>query len=133
MCFPGGEIHNTRDMCFPGGGTNDTREMCFPGGEHITQGICVSQVGEHITPGICVSQVGEDITLGICVSLVEDSQSFHCFNFFFSYPREVFFRYTILSNTFSWPILPKILPNHGLTPLKKISIFRLFQLLVFVG
>ena len=69
-------------------------------------------------------------------------QFFDSLNFLFLWPRKAFFRSRISEKTFSWAILPlkKMLEkwpisdqNHGLTPLKKLSGFRLFDLLFFIA
>ena len=63
------------------------------------------------------------------------------FNFLFLQPRKTFFRSGISEKTFScqiktkknlekWPFLDH---KHGLTFLEKMSIFRLFELLVFIA
>ena len=63
---------------------------------------------------------------------LEKSQFFDFLNFFFFWFRKAFFRFRILQNTFSWPILPKkkrdrkrlfLDQNHGLTPLEKSQFF----------
>ena len=69
-------------------------------------------------------------------------QFFYFLNFLFLWPKKAFFRSRISENTFSWAILPKkeklekwpfLDQRHGLTPLEKMSIFRLFELVVFIA
>ena len=72
---------------------------------------------------------------------LEKSQIFDYFNFLLLQPRNVFYCSVISYNTSSWPKFSKkkwknghfFGQNHGLTPLKKISIFRLFEILVFIA
>ena len=72
---------------------------------------------------------------------LEKSQFFDFLNFFFFWFRKAFFRFRILQNTFSWPILPKkkrqkkviFGPKPWANPFGKISIFRLFELRFFMG
>ena len=61
--------------------------------------------------------------------------------FVFIAQKDVFFRFRISQKTFPWPIVPKkrlekwpfFDENQGLSPLEKNSIFRLFELLVFIA
>ena len=69
----------------------------------------------------------------------EKSQFFDFLNFLFFKPKKPFLHSRISQNTFSWPILPykktwKIANfswKPWTNPFEKISIFRLFELLVF--
>ena len=75
------------------------------------------------------------------VNPFEKCQFFDCFNFLFLKPRMPFFRSRTSYKTFSWPILPKkkvakmaiFGPKPWVNPFGKISIFRLFELLVFIA
>ena len=66
---------------------------------------------------------------------------FRLLNFFFLKPRKAFCRSRISLKTFSWPILPKNkigkMAIFGLklwvNPFRKMSMFRLFELLVFTA
>ena len=69
-------------------------------------------------------------------------QFFDILNFLFLWPRKAFFSSRISQETFSWPILPKqkkvgkmaiFGPKPWVNPFGKISIFRLFELLVFIA
>ena len=60
----------------------------------------------------------------------------------FLYPRKSFFRSRISLKTFSWPILPKkkkfgkmaiFVPKQWVNPFAKMSMFRLFEVLVFIA
>ena len=69
-------------------------------------------------------------------------QFFDFFNFLFLELRKAFFGSRISLKTFSWPILPRKKrvgkmaisgPNPWVNPFGKMSIFRLFKLLVFIA
>ena len=68
-------------------------------------------------------------------------QFFDFLNFLFLQPRKAIFRSRILQNIFSWPILRKkkvrkmaiFGPKPWVNPFGKMSIFRLFELLVFIA
>ena len=71
----------------------------------------------------------------------EKCQFFDFLDFLFLQPSKAFFRSRISQKTFSWPILPKkkevgkmaiFGPKPWVNPLGKMSIFRLFGLLVFI-
>ena len=72
---------------------------------------------------------------------LEKCQFFDFLNFFFLHPRKAFFRFKISLKTFSWPILPKkkigtmaiFGPKQWVNFFGKMSIFRLFELLVFIA
>ena len=72
---------------------------------------------------------------------LEKCQFFDFLNFLFLQPRKAFFRSRISQKTFSLAILPKkklnkwplLNKNHGLTRLEKLSIFLLFELLVYIA
>ena len=72
------------------------------------------------------------------LSPLEKCQLFDFLNFLFLQPRKAFFRFTISSKTFSWPILPKKKKlekwpfqdqNHGHTPLEKCQFFDFLNFL----
>ena len=69
--------------------------------------------------------------------LLEKCQFFDFLDFLFLQRRKAFFRSRISKNRFSWPILPKKKmekwPFLDQNPFEKMSIFRLFRLLVFIG
>ena len=68
-------------------------------------------------------------------------QFFDCLNFLFLQPTKAFFRFRISKKTFSWPILPEkkvtkmpiLGPKPWVNPFGEMSIFRLFELLVFIA
>ena len=68
-------------------------------------------------------------------------QFFEFLNFLFLQPGKAFFRSRISKRIFSWPILPKnkvgkmaiFRTKPWVNPFGKISIFRLFQSLVFIA
>ena len=72
---------------------------------------------------------------------LQKSQFFDCLNILFLQPRKAFFRSGISLRTFSSPILPKkkngkipiFGPKPWVTPFGKMSIFRLFEDLVFIA
>ena len=75
------------------------------------------------------------------LSPLEKCQFFDFLNFLFSYPRKAFFRSRIQQKTFYWPILPKkkrgkmaiFGPKRWVNLFGKMSIFRLFELFVFIS
>ena len=72
---------------------------------------------------------------------LDKCQLFDFLNFLFLQPRKAFFRSRISLRTFSWPILPKkkswknghFGPKPWVNRFGKNSIFRLFELLVFIA
>ena len=76
------------------------------------------------------------------LTTLEKCQFFDFLNFLFLQPRKAFFRFRISSKTFSWPILPKKTqvgkmaffgPKPWVNPFGKMSIFRFFELFVFIA
>ena len=73
---------------------------------------------------------------------LEKCQFFDFLIFLFFQTRKAFFRSRISEKTFSWPILPKTKklkkmaifePKPTVNPFGEMSIFRLFELLVFIA
>ena len=72
---------------------------------------------------------------------LENLQFFDILNFLFLQPRKAFFRSRISQDTFSWSILRQkkvrkmaiFGPKPWVNPFGKMSIFRLFELLVFIA
>ena len=73
---------------------------------------------------------------------LEKCQFFDFLNFLFLQPKKVFCRSRISLKTFSWSILPQkkkagkmtiFGPKPWVNPLRKMSIFRLFEFLVFIA
>ena len=72
---------------------------------------------------------------------LEIPQFFDFLNFLFLQLRKAFFRSRISLKTFSWPILAQIKlpkmatfgPKPWVNPFGKMSIFRLFELFVFIA
>ena len=72
---------------------------------------------------------------------LEKSQCFDFKKFLFLQPRKVIFRSRISQKTFSWPILPKrkiekmaiFGSKLWVNPFEKMSIYRLFELFVFIA
>ena len=72
---------------------------------------------------------------------LQKSQFFDFFTSWFLQPRKAFYRSRVSQNTLSWPIMPKkkvekmatFGPKPWVNPFRKMSIFVLFGLLVFIA